>query len=442
MMFNMSRNIWEKNKITNSIIKNVFIDMMNYLRFFKMPSNMFLHHKSVFKNVSLFSTKWMVRFFNKNVSVDNNSATLPIRMFRTRNFNIFSSFIPRFLTNMSKTQFISMFLRHFFACPETFKSSLSFIPWYKTFFESCFWGFISFNKSSKFISHKLISVCIISLTFLLLLSNNIYAQFLRGVTEEDGSPTCLGYQIKIALGNLTDNGDGTCSIADQTGAGGGDEITVNTTAATNANFLDNLYVDWALNAASTPDDITAKYNYAETLAGNPALLTTECIFMADGLMCEGTTADTIEIKLAFPDPATTDKTITLFNATDTVVGKDTTDTLTNKTLAAASNVIDADTAVALAADPADCATSTHFAVGVIASGAATCEAIGDADIPDSVTVTSWVLGTSTATQLTSPTVLVDLIDGVGAVDMDYGSADITDHTFITDSTTDGDFVVP
>ena len=26
--------------------------------------------------------------------------------------------------------------------------------------------------------------------------------------------------------------------------------------------------------------------------------------------------------------------------------------------------------------------------------------------------------------------------------MDYGSADITDHTFITDGTTDGDFVVP
>ena len=37
---------------------------------------------------------------------------------------------------------------------------------------------------------------------------------------------------------------------------------------------------------------------------------------------------------------------------------------------------------------------------------------------------------------------IDLLDGVGAVDMDYGSADITDHTFITDGTTDADFVVP
>jgi len=33
-------------------------------------------------------------------------------------------------------------------------------------------------------------------------------------------------------------------------------------------------------------------------------------------------------------------------------------------------------------------------------------------------------------------------DGIGAIDLDYGSADITDHTFIADGTTDADFVVP
>src|SRR3990167_6963973 len=45
------------------------------------------------------------------------------------------------------------------------------------------------------------------------------------------------------------------------GAGGGDDITINTTAATNANFLDNLYTDYGLDTVATPDDITSKFNF-------------------------------------------------------------------------------------------------------------------------------------------------------------------------------------
>lgn len=44
--------------------------------------------------------------------------------------------------------------------------------------------------------------------------------------------------------------------------------------------------------------------------------------------------------------------------------------------------------------------------------------------------------------LTSSTVNIDLLDGVGAVDMDYGSADITDHTFTTDGTGTAEIVLP
>ena len=68
-----------------------------------------------------------------------------------------------------------------------------------------------------------------------------------------------------------------------------------------------------------------------------------------------------------------------------------------------------------------------------------------ATIADSVTVTGWVLGTSSATQITSPTLITNLIDTTGAADIDYGSGDVTDHTFIADGGTaiiDGSYTFP
>ena len=39
-------------------------------------------------------------------------------------------------------------------------------------------------------------------------------------TEEDLDPSCFGYQLKFANGNVTDNGDGSCSVADNVGSSG------------------------------------------------------------------------------------------------------------------------------------------------------------------------------------------------------------------------------
>jgi hypothetical protein len=53
---------------------------------------------------------------------------------------------------------------------------------------------------------------------------------------------------------------------------------------------------------------------------------------------EGATADAYETTWGFTDP-TADRVVTFFNATDTVVGKATTDTLTNKTIDLGSNTL-------------------------------------------------------------------------------------------------------
>jgi hypothetical protein len=59
---------------------------------------------------------------------------------------------------------------------------------------------------------------------------------------------------------------------------------------------------------------------------------------ASPLVFEGATDDAYETTLAFTDP-TADRTITFFNATDTLVGKATTDTLTNKSIDLETNTL-------------------------------------------------------------------------------------------------------
>ena len=87
--------------------------------------------------------------------------------------------------------------------------------------------------------------------------------------------------------------------------------------------------------------LTAPIINAGTLSGaftGTADLTGLVLSGASPLVFEGATADAYETTLAVTDP-TADRTITIPNATDTLVGRATTDTFTNKTVDLGSNTL-------------------------------------------------------------------------------------------------------
>jgi hypothetical protein len=83
-----------------------------------------------------------------------------------------------------------------------------------------------------------------------------------------------------------------------------------------------------LNLATDVD--TELDNYI--LASAPSFTSTVTLGAGADIIFEGTTDDGFETTLTAGDPTVADRIVTLPNATDTLVGRATTDTLTNKTL--------------------------------------------------------------------------------------------------------------
>lgn len=117
------------------------------------------------------------------------------------------------------------------------------------------------------------------------------------------------------------------------------------------------------------------------------------------------------------DITTADKTLTI-----TTGDADRTLTMTGDASITGTNTGDqttvsgnAGTATALAADPSNCATATHFAVGVTAAGTAECEAISDDDVPDSITIAAATLAATVTvvdgTDATSFPAIFDSVSG-------------------------------
>jgi hypothetical protein len=121
---------------------------------------------------------------------------------------------------------------------------------------------------------------------------------------------------------------------DSTGApGSGDDVFVNGGAITHPDIDDGMDISWAITAST---NLTASFARTAAIGSDPALSANHVTIGTTGIVAEGSTADTIETLLTFEDPAGSDKTWTIPNATDTAVGKTTTDTFTNKTLDAAA----------------------------------------------------------------------------------------------------------
>lgn len=91
-------------------------------------------------------------------------------------------------------------------------------------------------------------------------------------SEEDGSPVCFGWQMKFANGNVTDNGDGTCSIADQTGGAGVGGWTDNGTDINLTTSTDNVGIGGAslgkLSVDGDTDEIQALFQANATQTSN------------------------------------------------------------------------------------------------------------------------------------------------------------------------------
>lgn len=191
--------------------------------------------------------------------------------------------------------------------------------------------------------------------------------------------------------------------------------------------------------ASHGGTITPAFDYTATLGANPAMNAGEARFSTTGIILEGATANLLETLITVTDP-TVDRTFTIPDADSNPVIPDTGAANNFLTAISAGGVISkaqpdfsnlsgtatdgqvpnnitidlATAASALAADPADC-SGNNFALGIVASGVATCAqpaftnlsgAATDAQVPDTITLTNITQITNRAISDTTGTLAI------------------------------------
>lgn len=98
------------------------------------------------------------------------------------------------------------------------------------------------------------------------------------------------------------------------------------------------------------------------------------------------------------------------------------------------------TATAAELNIIDGVTATAAEINALDASGTTAVSVGQTNVTLTVKTMTATIGDITATAGTLITGVG--IDGVGAVDLHYGSADITDHTFVTDGTGTAEIVFP
>ena len=136
-------------------------------------------------------------------------------------------------------------------------------------------------------------------------------------TSATGSSTAIPVITANAKGLVTSLSTASITTALSVGADSGSNDTVSLAT-------DTLNFEGGSNITTTVSD----NNIAIALDASPSITN---LTVGGTLTFEGSTADSFETVLQVTDP-TADRTLTLPNATDTLVGRATTDTLTNKTL--------------------------------------------------------------------------------------------------------------
>jgi hypothetical protein len=131
------------------------------------------------------------------------------------------------------------------------------------------------------------------------------------------------------------------NLKDYTGTLVGTQTTQNVFNAT-ATTVNAFGAATALTIGATTGTSTVRNNLTVTgnltVNGTTTTVNSTTVEIQNAFVFEGATADGFETTLSTVDP-TADRTILLPDASDTLVGKATTDTLTNKTIAAGSNTI-------------------------------------------------------------------------------------------------------